>query len=202
MNNQKLSIDFKKLRLPLPVKWRVQSSNEKAAVCVAYIDARDAMDRLDDVVGPANWQRDHKEIKGQMYCGVAVKCNGEWSWKWDNGSESNQDPSKGEASDSFKRACVNWGLGRFLYDLPIVKTKTIAREYKGKTYHDPADDSGQKIWDLSKHINRFLESSKKPLPENRFADMLTAIQDNKFSIEEAFHFRLTPEQIRLLIQNA
>lgn len=119
------SIDLNKLRDPIKMKWRVQSVKYGRAVCVPYIDARDAQKALDDVVGPSNWQSRHKEEKGRLFCEVGIKVDGEWIWKSDVGSESNIEKEKGESSDSFKRACVMWGVGRFLYDIdPIVLMAT------------------------------------------------------------------------------
>jgi hypothetical protein len=71
------------------------------------------------------WQKDYKEIDGKIYCGVGIKNaeNGEWIWKWDCGTEGNFEAEKSEASDAFKRACFNWGLGRELYDTPKIKIK-------------------------------------------------------------------------------
>lgn len=84
-----------------------------------YKDARVDMVLLDETVGPENWQREHKELKDNMYCGVSIKFDFNdgfyWVTKWDCGAESNTEKEKGEASDSFKRACVNWGIGRELY---------------------------------------------------------------------------------------
>ncbi|MBQ6501209.1 MAG: hypothetical protein IJI87_07545 [Mogibacterium sp.] len=92
-----------------------------------YKDARCDMARLDELVGPMNWQRDHKELKGVIYCGVGVNRNyedenkaPEWVWKWDAGAESRTEKEKGESSDSFKRACVNLGIGRELYTAPFI----------------------------------------------------------------------------------
>lgn len=85
-----------------------------------YKNARVDMAFLDELVGAENWQRDHKEIKGNLYCGVGININGSWTWKWDCGVESNTEKEKGEASDSFKRACVNWGVGRELYTAPRI----------------------------------------------------------------------------------
>lgn len=85
---------------------------------LAYIDARDAMDLLDEVVGPENWQCDYKQVKNVVYCGIGINTDeAGWVWKWDAGDESNIEEEKGEASDSFKRAAVRWGIGRFLYRL-------------------------------------------------------------------------------------
>lgn len=87
-----------------------------------YKNSRVDMAILDEVWGQFNWQRDHREIKGVMYAGVGVwnEERKEWVWKWDAGTESKTDPEKGEASDSFKRACVNWGIGRELYTAPFI----------------------------------------------------------------------------------
>lgn len=99
---------------------------EKYSV-LGYIDARDAMDLLDEVVWPHRRQRDHKEIRGRNYGGVAI----DGVRKRDCGTESNTEQEKWEASDSFKRACVNWWIGRFLYSLPrMYVTKAEASSHK------------------------------------------------------------------------
>lgn len=87
-----------------------------------YKDARVDMRVLDAELGVFGWQREHKELKNVMYCGVSIKDpeSGEWLIKWDAGKESRTEAEKGEASDSFKRACVNWGLGRELYTAPFI----------------------------------------------------------------------------------
>ena len=86
-----------------------------------YKDSRCDMKILDEVFGAFNWQREHKELKGVIYCGVSIKSEqGEWVTKWDAGAESNVEKEKGEASDSFKRACTNWGIGRELYTSPFI----------------------------------------------------------------------------------
>ena len=80
-----------------------------------YVDARFCMDRLDEVVGPANWKREHNDINGLMFCGVSILIGEGWVTKWDVGTESTFEKEKGLVSDSFKRACVNWGIARDLY---------------------------------------------------------------------------------------
>lgn len=110
-----------KLTKEIPYKWRVQSFSKfkPSASCVAYIDARDVMDLLDDAVGIENWQSDYKSIGSQIYAGLGIKVNNEWVWKWDVGAETDIESEKGQASDAFKRAAVKWGIGRFLYNLDI-----------------------------------------------------------------------------------
>lgn len=89
-----------------------------------YKDARCDMNILDECVGPYFWQRDHKEHKGNIYCGIGIytdTCGDpRWVWKWDCGAESNTEKEKGEASDSFKRAGFCWGIGRELYTAPEI----------------------------------------------------------------------------------
>lgn len=82
-----------------------------------YKDARVDMSILDEVVGSSNWQRKHYEVKGNLFCSVGIydKDKSEWVWKDDAGSPSTFEKEKGESSDSFKRACTNWGIGRELY---------------------------------------------------------------------------------------
>lgn len=96
-----------------------------SATILIYKDARVDQRVLDETVSPMHWQKDYKEIDGKIYCGVAIKDKdtNEWIWKWDCGTEGNFEAEKSEASDAFKRACFNWGLGRELYDTPKIKIK-------------------------------------------------------------------------------
>lgn len=130
-------MELENLKQVIPYKWRVQSASEKGAVCVAYIDSRDAQDLLDKVCSPENWQSRYHEVKGNLFCEIGIKIGNEWIWKSDCGTESNIEKQKGEASDAFKRAAVMWGIGRFLYNLPVVKIKS--KEYKGKWYAEAYD---------------------------------------------------------------
>lgn len=76
---------------------------------------------LDETVGPMNWQRRHEVKDGNLYCSVGIRNDdGEWVWKEDVGVPSNMDADKGQASDSFKRACFNWDIGRELYTAPDI----------------------------------------------------------------------------------
>lgn len=101
-----------------------------------YKDARFDMNILDEVVGVANWQRKHYDCKGVLFCEVGIKIDNEWIWKSDAGVPSNAEAVKGEASDSFKRACFNWGIGRELYTAPDITIfdNCLNLEQKGKGY--------------------------------------------------------------------
>ena len=108
------------------IECRVQQVKDKGLVLLLYKDARVDMNILDETVGSGNWQREHYECKGNLFCRVGIDLNGihdkpepRWVWKSDCGTESNTEAQKGEASDSFKRACFNWGIGRELYTAPF-----------------------------------------------------------------------------------
>lgn len=117
---------IKRLKKPFStdeVKWRVQScgiskKGNPWAMVLAYIDARAVMDRLDEVVGPENWKRKHDfGPNGEVLCGIAIRINDEWIWKWDGAAQTNIEGEKGGLSDSFKRSGVSWGISRYLYKL-------------------------------------------------------------------------------------
>lgn len=113
------------------IDFRVQSINKGGfATILAYKDARVDMQRLDEVCGPLNWKREH--VNGNHNCIVSIWCEnkGEWVSKEDTGTESNTEAQKGLASDSFKRACFNWGIGRELYDYPRIQIKLNQNEFQ------------------------------------------------------------------------
>lgn len=113
---------FRDLRADeIEVRVGAISKQGKGLSLLLYKDARCDMIILDETVGVDSWQRNHYECKGNLFCSVGVNTpdNG-WVWKDDCGSESNTEKEKGEASDSFKRACVNWGIGRELYTAPFI----------------------------------------------------------------------------------
>jgi len=128
-------IDFDKLKAPFPpdqVSWRIgrKSKDGKKALPLAYLDARDVMDRLDDVCGPAGWQCKYSHANGKTVCDIGIRCgqgqiglrtgtdySAEWIWKADGAGDSDIEAEKGALSDAFKRAAVRWGIGRYLYDI-------------------------------------------------------------------------------------
>ena len=112
-------MEFRKLKAE-EIDVGVGSVGEKGVSLLLYQNARCAMTVLDETVGAENWQRDHKDVKGNLFCGIGIKCGDEWIWKWDCGTESYTEKEKGEASDSMKRAAVNWGIGRELYSAPFI----------------------------------------------------------------------------------
>lgn len=100
-----------------------------------YKTARTDSALLDETYGAENWQNDYKCIDGKLFCGIGIKSDGEWIWKWNLGTESNMDAEKGQASDAMKRAGFVLGLGSELYSAPRIKIpadKCNIVEYDGK----------------------------------------------------------------------
>lgn len=112
---------------PDDIEVRIQSVKQNGLILLLYKNARVDMNILDETVGAGNWQREHYECKGNLFCRVGINANyadaekpEKWVFKSDCGTESNTEAQKGEASDSFKRACFNWGIGRELYTSPFI----------------------------------------------------------------------------------
>lgn len=109
------------LQKVLPIKFRVGSCNKAKTryLVLPYIDARDCMDRLDQVFWYSR-QRIHKDIWWKSYCSVWIYNGKDWIYKEDVGEKTKVAQEKWEASDAFKRACVNRWLWRFLYTMPSI----------------------------------------------------------------------------------
>lgn len=128
----------KRLLKPKEIHCRVQSINEKGCSLLLYVTSRAGQNILDELYGPLGWKREHILIDGNLYCSISVydKETGQWVEKQDVGTESYTEKEKGRASDSFKRACVNWGIGRELYSAPYIwipaKDMSIKQQNNGK----------------------------------------------------------------------
>ena len=149
-------MEFRKLR-PEEIDLRVGTVTPQGVSLLCYKDARVDMQILDETVGPENWQREHYECKGNLFCRVGIRTfithkNGtvekEWVWKADCGTESQTEKEKGESSDSFKRACVVWGIGRELYTSPFIWIP-LTKEYY---------DNGRLTKKAQREINGFYVS--------------------------------------------
>ena len=120
-----MEIDFSKLKEPFEandIEWRLQSCGEKNSKfwgkALAYVTNRAIQNRLDEVCGPENWKNEFVTgPNGGILCGISIKCNGEWVTKWDGAENTQIEAVKGGLSDSMKRSAVQWGLGRYLYNL-------------------------------------------------------------------------------------
>lgn len=96
------------------------TANGKGVSLLLYKDARVDQNILDETVGCMNWQRHHSRENANCTVSIWDAEKGQWIEKEDTGTESNTEKEKGLASDSFKRACFNWGIGRELYTAPFI----------------------------------------------------------------------------------
>lgn len=108
------------------IDCRVATINEKGLSLLLYKDARCDMNILDETVGAFNWQRNHSRDNANCTVSIWDEEKKQWISKEDTGTESNTEAAKGLASDSFKRACFNWGIGRELYTAPFIWIKAEA----------------------------------------------------------------------------
>ena len=102
------------------ISCRVNQINDKGLTLLLYKDARVDMDILDETVGCMNWKKEYTRDNRNCIVSIWDSEKKEWISKEDTGTESNNEAEKGLASDSFKRACVNWGIGRELYTAPFI----------------------------------------------------------------------------------
>jgi hypothetical protein len=165
---------------------RVQSvkKTNKGVGCIVllYKDARCDMKILDETFGMLGWEREHQLINGNLFCTVKVwdMDNQRWVSKQDVGTESNTEKEKGQASDAFKRACFNIGIGRELYTSPFIwidLKEGEYNEYNGKTsvsafvkfsvksigYNDQREITSLEITDNKGNVRYSLKSSNKPV---------------------------------------
>lgn len=126
-----------RLLLADEIECRVASVNEKGLSILLYKDARVDQRILDETFGVFHWRRSHQCINGGIYCTVEIKDeeSGEWIAKQDVGTAGSFEKEKSQASDSFKRACFNWGIGRELYSAPFIwvpasKVRIVKKEDK------------------------------------------------------------------------
>lgn len=164
-----------------------------------YKDARVDQRLLDETVGAEYWQRSHEIVGGNLYCTVSIynKDLGAWVSKQDVGTESNTEKEKGQASDSFKRACFNWGIGRELYTAPSIwinnpdagiaksesgKYMTNKRFKVGKIGYDEGgnindlvitDSWGNPVWEMKSPAKK----AAKPKGKSKDAEALNRIND-------------------------
>lgn len=114
---QKLS--FRTLKAA-EIDCRISTVSQKGISLLLYKDARVDQNILDETVGPMNWQRSHSRDNANCTVSLWDDEKQQWISKEDTGTESNTEKEKGLASDSFKRACFNWGIGRELYTAPFI----------------------------------------------------------------------------------
>lgn len=129
---------FRNLRAD-EIELRVGTATAKGFSLLLYKDARCDMNILDETVGAMNWTRSHSRDNANCVVSIWDSTKEAWISKEDTGAESFTEKEKGLASDSFKRACVNWGIGRELYTAPFIWIKDHTYESNGKYKTDGYD---------------------------------------------------------------
>lgn len=142
MNKERLGSKAMKKEIRLleadEIECRVATINEKGVSLLLFKDARVDQKILDETFTPFGWSRSHQNIEGNLYCTVEIWDEDKLQWvgKQDVGTMSYSEKEKGQASDSFKRACFNWGIGRELYTAPFIwiPASKVAIQKKGDKY--------------------------------------------------------------------
>lgn len=129
---------FRNLRAD-EIELRVGTATAKGFSLLLYKDARCDMNILDETVGAMNWMRSHSRDNANCVVSIWDSTKETWISKEDTGAESFTEKEKGLASDSFKRACVNWGIGRELYTAPFIWIKDHTYESNGRYKTDGYD---------------------------------------------------------------
>lgn len=146
----------KKLQAPFPpneIEWRIGRSGRKNnkvwATALAYVSNRAIMNRLDEVFGCGFWENQYKEWHNDsQICGISVyfQSVNKWVTKWDGADNTNFEGTKGGLSDSMKRAAVQWGIGRYLYNLEetfLSDGEISDSKQKGFNYAKGKDSQGE-----------------------------------------------------------
>lgn len=172
-----LLLDLKKLCAPFPpedLEWRignakVENGRVTWASALVYLNARAIMDRLDEVCGPENWRNEFESWDGGVVCGIAINVTGQptqpqWVVKYDGSEKTDIEAFKGGLTGAFKRAAVQWGIGRYLYS---VKGMTAKIHDRGKLRGE-AKDSGRRVffrWDAP--VLSFHEAEEEREPDQQ-----------------------------------
>jgi len=183
------------------IECRVQQVTEKGCIILVYKNARCDMRILDEVYGSNNWQRTHEVINGNLFCNIDIwdDAKKQWVRKQDVGVESNTEKEKGEASDSFKRAGFNIGIGRELYTAPfiwITLSKDEITDYNGKKQLAKGVRFEVKSigYNSEREINSLVVVDNKGVERFTMSSKATAPITPKKPVESA----KTPEQLKVI----
>ncbi len=158
-------MDLKQLHDPFAadeIEWRAQQVGDGRsgpyAMVLAYVTNRAIMNRLDDVVGPDNWQNDYREAPGGgVLCGLRVRVLRvpavneappiyEWVTKWDGADQTDIEATKGGLSNAMKRSAVQWGIGRYLYNLETNFAEVSTERQRGSEWTRAKTKNGVEFW--------------------------------------------------------
>ena len=184
---------------------RVATVTQKGCSLLLYKDARCDMRILDETVGCNNWQRSHQLIGDRLYCTVSIwdEVKEQWISKQDVGTESYTEKEKGQASDSFKRACFNLGIGRELYTAPFIWItsgkctieKVDERRYTTKDRFKVSDIG----YDNDGNINRLvIRNEKSNVIVYQMGEAVTEEEKAEKSFDDTRSSKITPTDVEAL----
>lgn len=174
-----MSEHLEKLKDPFPpdaIEWRIGQAGVKGngqvwATCLAYVQARAIMDRLDEVVGPANWRVEYSfvdphTLKPGVIAKLSIKIDGEWITKEDGADQTDIDEFKGGISGALKRAGVVWGIGRYLYNLEQGFADTSSEKLNG-WYRGYLKNEKKEFWWIPKPLPEWALPKGYKKPEDK-----------------------------------
>lgn len=192
---------FRKLKAS-EIDARVATVTDKGCSLLLYKDARVDQNILDETVGCLNWQRSHQMIGDRLYCTVSLwdEDKKQWISKQDVGTESYTEKEKGQASDSFKRACFNLGIGRELYTAPFIwipsDKVTLVQKGDKKTTYDTftVEDIG---YDKQGNIDKLvIRNNKKNMIAYQIGKPTTEEQKKQKEYDETAEQKITEVQLK------
>ena len=218
-------LKFRKLRAD-EIDCRVNTINEKGLTLLLYKDARCDMNILDETVGCMNWKREHTRDNANCIVSIYNEDIKEWISKEDTGTESYTEKEKGLASDSFKRACFNWGIGRELYTSPFIWVSkdncTISQKgdkyttfdtfrVKDISYNDIGEINGltivntktnKVVYEMSEEANNYKEEFKQFIEQNNL-DLKDMCNKYKLTSKSTnIDFKIALLQLKVEMKNA
>lgn len=194
------------------IECRISTVKEKGFSILLYKDARCDMNILDETVGAMNWKRGHTRDNANCIVSLWDKDKAQWVGKEDTGTESFTEKAKGLASDSFKRACFNWGIGRELYTAPFIwinaeqgevlkrgdKFTTYAKmRVQAVVYNENGEIKSLVIIDKNGNV-RFGSGSKKQVQQSPIKSKPNLIPNNSIwdGVVKAIKEGFTIEQVK------
>lgn len=191
-------MDLRRLADPFSaadVEWRIQSCGKKGdriwALVIAYITNRAIQERLDEVCGPENWQNHFSPAPdGGVLCGISIRVeregSSEWVTKWDGAENTDIEQVKGGLSGAMKRAGVQWGIGRFLYQLG----ESFAQVHPEGKHRGKTKDGDTFKWDPPALPAWALPSARPASADGEHMAMLSFIREVGARCEEDVEFKI------------